>query len=319
MATSSSSTKKAARLAQKGKGQKIRFQGGTLFPMAVAIVIVLGLALVVYARESRPAADASAPTIDDHWHHVYGFYLCDTWFQLEGDGEALDANGRPTNVDYARSGIHSHDDGVIHWHPFSSVSIGRRAQFGVFLDTYGVSLSNTELEFPESQRAGLPYENETGVFENGETQCDGEDGSLKAVVWDNFSDTGDGTTYVAGFDDIRLDQDAMVVVVAFVADDQDISMPPWAPELEERAANDSGQLSSNELFPGVDVTEDGDITVDGNDLDPTDIGPAVDNPDSTGADEDQTPPVTGDVAGEDPAPTDDTVTGDTTADTLADQ
>ncbi|MEP6296525.1 MAG: hypothetical protein ABJ382_04310, partial [Ilumatobacter sp.] len=65
MATSSSSTKKAARLAQKGKGQKVRFQGGTLFPVVVALVIVLGFGLIAYARQSRPAADASAPTIND--------------------------------------------------------------------------------------------------------------------------------------------------------------------------------------------------------------------------------------------------------------
>ena len=54
----SSSTKRAARLAQRGKGQKVRFQGGTLFPIIVAIVVITGMALVVYARQSRPAADA---------------------------------------------------------------------------------------------------------------------------------------------------------------------------------------------------------------------------------------------------------------------
>ena len=250
--------------------------------MAVAIVIVLGLALVVYARQSRPAADASAPQIDDHWHHVYGFYLCDTWFQLSGDGEARDANGRPTNVDYARSGIHSHDDGVIHWHPFSSVSIGSRARLGVFLDTYGVELSDDKLVFPEDQRALLPYQQEDGTFENGETECDGETGELKAVVWENFSDTDDGSNVIAGFNDIRLDQDAMVVVIAFVADDADVPMPPWAPDLEELAANDAGQLTSNELFPGVTVDEDGDvIDVDGQQVDSDDVGPAVDSDEPT--------------------------------------
>ena len=54
MAPSSSTTKKAARLAQKGKGRRVRFQGGTLFPLVVAIVLVVGLGLVVYARASRP-------------------------------------------------------------------------------------------------------------------------------------------------------------------------------------------------------------------------------------------------------------------------
>ncbi len=266
MATSSSSTKKAARLAQKGKGQKVRFQGGTLFPLIVALVVVLGSALVIYARQSRPAADASAPTIDDHWHHTYGFFLCDSWVQLDGDGEAQDATGRPTNVEYARTGIHSHDDGLIHWHPFSSASVGSRAQLGVFLGVYGVELSKDVLQFPEDQRAQLPADfQEDGRFESGETECtiDGETktGQLQVVRWDNVSDTGDGTTFIAGFEQIRLDRDAMVVVIAFVPDGTDVGKPPWVDSFEEDALNDSGQLGTEQLFPGVEVDENGDVTV----------------------------------------------------------
>ena len=298
MAPSSSSTKKAARLAQKGKGQKVRFQGGTLFPMAVAIVVVLGFALVAYARQSRPAADASAPTIDDHWHHVYGFYLCDTWFQLEGDGEARDANGRPSNVQYARSGIHSHDDGLIHWHPFSSVSIGSRARLGVFLDTYDVELDNDMLVFPEDQRPFLPTQQEDGTFENGVTECDGEPGELKAVVWDNISDTDDGDSYIADFQNIRLDQDAMVVAIAFVPDDEEISMPPWTTDFDENVLIDSGQQGANELFPGANIDEDGQLTdLDGEQIDQGDVGPAVTSETSTSD-----------------APADDTATTDAPAD-----
>lgn len=282
MAPSSSSTKKAARLAQKGKGQKVRFQGGALFPLIVAIVVVLGTSLVVYARQSRPAVDASAPTIDDHWHHAYGFLICDTWVELEGDGEAQDANGRPTNVEYARTGIHSHDDGLIHWHPFSSASVGGRAQLGVFLDVYGVELSDDVLQFPEDQRAQLPEEfQEDGRFESGETECtiDGETevGRLQVTVWDNLSDTGDGTTFIAGFNDIRLDQDAMVVSIAFVPDGTDVGKPPSVDGFEENSLNDSGQLGTDQLFPGVDVTPEGDVTVGTTVIDAEDIGPAVDS------------------------------------------
>lgn len=268
MARSSSSTKKAARLAQKGKGQRVRFQGGTLFPFVIALVFVLGFALVIYARQSRPEADASAPRIDDHWHHAYGFYLCDTWYQLSGDAEERDTTGF-LNTDFARTGIHSHDDGIIHWHAFSSAAVGSNATFGVFLDVYGVELSDSKLEFPEEQRATLPYENETGLFEEGETTCviDGEeqDAELKAVVWDNFSDEGDGTTFIAGFNDIRLDQDAMVVAVAFVPDDTDVSMPPWAPELPDLAQIDSNQVTPDELFGSDEEFEDPGTTDVGTD------------------------------------------------------
>ncbi len=284
MATSSSSTKKASRLAQKGKGQKVRFQGGTLFPIVVALVIVLGFGLIAYARQSRPAADASAPTINDHWHHVYGFYICGEWVQLTGDGEGRDASGRPTNVDYARSGIHSHDDGLIHWHPFSSASVGRRADLGVFLTTFGVDLSNDVLQFPEDQRAQLPAAfQEDGRFESGETECpateggEAETGRLQAVRWDSIDSTGDGTTFIAGFDGISLNQDGMAVVIAFVPDGTDIEMPPWTVDFDQNVLNDSNQPGADELFPGADVSPDGDVTVGSNPLEQDDVGPAVDD------------------------------------------
>jgi hypothetical protein len=254
VAPSSSSTKKAAKLAKSGQGKKVRFQGGTLFPAVVAIVVVLGLSLVIFARQSQPSADASAPQTTDHWHHAYGFYLCDTWFQLSGDVEERDDAGF-LNTDFARTGVHSHSDGLIHWHPFSGAATGDRARLGVFLDVYGVELTNDRLEFPENQRAGLPYQQETGVFEEGETTCtiDGqeEDAELKVVVWDNFTDTDDGTTYIADFGNIRLDQDQMVVSIAFVPAGTDVGMPPWAPELPTLGAIDSGQLTPDDLVTGT--------------------------------------------------------------------
>jgi hypothetical protein len=261
VAPSSSSTKKAARLAQKGKGQKVRFQGGTLFPMIVALVLVLGLALVVYARQSRPAADASDPQIGDHWHVAYGFYICDQWVQLTGDAEERDATGNFVNTEFARTGIHSHNDGIIHWHPNSRNAVGRRAQLDVFLSVYDVQLTDSMLTFPESQRAQLPAGFEDGVFENGETMCsiDGkeEPGTLQVVVWDNFTDTDGGTTFIAAFDNIPVDQDAEVFSIAFVPNDTEVTMPPWAQDLPTLGAADSGQvIPDGELFGGTTLPGD---------------------------------------------------------------
>ena len=41
--------KKVAKLAQRGKGKKVRFQGGTLFPAVVLGVVIVGLLTIVYA------------------------------------------------------------------------------------------------------------------------------------------------------------------------------------------------------------------------------------------------------------------------------
>jgi hypothetical protein len=266
----SSSTKKAAKLAKSGSGKKVRFQGGTLFPVVVTIVVVLGLSLVLYARQSRPSVDASgSPQVSDHWHHAYGFYLCDTWVQLEGDAEQ---QGTDNFTQYARSGVHSHDDGLMHWHPFTSAAVGSNARLGVFLDTYNVELTNTKLTFPDSQRASLeaqlveqdPAREDPLVWEDGDTcTIDGseETGKLQVVVWNNFTDTDDGTTYIADFDNIRLDRDQMVVVMAFVPDGTDVTMPPWAPRLPELGQIDSGVLDpSTELPPGDTIPVD-DTTV----------------------------------------------------------
>jgi len=229
--------------------------------MIVTLVLVLGLALVVYARESRPAADASQPQIGDHWHVAYGFFLCDTWVQLDGDAEERDANGSFINVDFARTGVHSHDDGLIHWHANSRAAVGRLATFGVFLDVYDIELNADRLVFPPEQWSELPPgAPEDGVYESGVTTCniDGEDvtGSVQAVVWDNFTDTDDGTTFIAAFDSIRIDKNAKVIAVAFVPDNTDVVMPPWAQQLPELGAIDGGQeLPDGSLFSDSDIPE----------------------------------------------------------------
>lgn len=224
--------------------------------MVVAVVLVLGLALVVYARQSRPAADASSPQVGEHWHVAYGFYLCDQWVQLSGDAEERDANGSFLNTEFARTGIHSHNDGLIHWHANSRAAVGRRAKLEVFLDVYDVQLTNDKLVFPESQRSQLPAGYEDGVFENGVTKCtvDGkeETGTLQVNVWDNFSDTDDGTTFIAAFDSIPVDKDAKVFAIAFVPDGTDVTMPPWAKDLPTLGAVDSNQsLPDGQLFGGT--------------------------------------------------------------------
>lgn len=258
---SSSSTKKAARLAQKGKGKKVRFQGGTLFPLVVLGVLVAGLALIVYARVSRPAADASPPTIDDHWHVAYGFNLCDFDDQqmMTGAKEEADSSGQLISTAYLRTGVHSHDDGVIHWHATTSASTGHNADLGVFLDVYGIELSNDTLQFPDDQLGGRKYE-------EGETTClnedgDEEDGTLVVAVWDNYTDTGDPTIYTSEFRDIRVDRNSMVMVVSFIPeseDPRDIEMPPWAAELPALGAVDTapGTVApdGSTLLPPTTVT-----------------------------------------------------------------
>jgi hypothetical protein len=265
---SSSSTKKAAKLAHKGKGQKVRFQGGTVFPMAVAATLILGLALIVYARQSLPAADSSPPTINDHWHAAYGFYLCDDWYQLAGNLEDQDASGQLTNTNFLRTGIHSHDDGVIHWHPYTSRAVGKNATLGVFLDTYDVQLTNDSLTFPSvdalEQNDDFPVQNGFDVLDQyveGETQCDGQDAELSVRVWGSFTDTDAGQRYIANMDRVHVDNNSMVFGIYFTPKDAEQPMPPWAQNLPELGATDSQQIRPEDLLQGGSTLPGGSTPV----------------------------------------------------------
>ncbi len=279
MASTSSSTKKAAKLATKGKGKKVRFQGGTIFPLAVAVTLILGLALVVYARQSLPSADASEPTINDHWHAAYGFYLCDGWVQLNGNLEERDSRGQFTNTNFLRTGIHSHDDGVIHWHPYNSRGVGKNAVLGVFLDTYEVDLTNDSLTFP-SQPAYGPNPNHLNAaptvsgteFIEGETQCNGEDAEVSVKVWDLFTDTDGGTRYVANMDNIHLDNDGMVFAIYYTADGEPQVMPPWAQQLPQLGAVDTNQILPDDILQPDATLESGPVPTVSVATDDTDAG-----------------------------------------------
>jgi len=255
VASNSSSTKKAAKLANKGKSKKVRFQGGTIFPLAVAVTLILGVALVAYARATLPSVGDSPPTINDHWHAAYGFYLCDTWYQLDGDLEERDSNGQFTNTNFVRTGIHSHNDGVIHWHPYNSRGVGKNAKLGVFLETYEVQLEDDKITFPEQNALGGQQEWEEGV-----TECDGEEAEVSVKAWDSFTDTDGGTRYVANMDQIRVANDGMVFAIYFTTDDAAQVMPPWAQDLPQLGAVDSGQILPDDLLQSTST-----VVIDGTD------------------------------------------------------
>lgn len=232
-----SSAKKVARLAQKGKGRKVRFQGGTLFPAVIVGIAVVGAALIVYSRASIPNQN-TPPTVEDHWHASYGFYACDEWLpDLQGVKEEQDSAGQLISDGFRRTGIHSHDDGVIHWHPFSSEATGRNAKLGVFLDVYGIKLGDKKLEMPADQ-GGL-------VYEEGKTKCtDAEgksvDGELVVYAFEAFDTPDKFTTYITNFDDVRLSQDGMAFAVVFAPAGTKAELPPSAADLPELGAADGG-------------------------------------------------------------------------------
>lgn len=244
-----SSAKRVARLASKGKGKKIRFQGGTLFPTIIVVILIVGLALVAYARSGTSSA-TEPPTTNDHWHVSYGFYACDKYLpNLVGNKE------EPLDEEYFKYGIHSHDDGVIHWHP-QGLATGKRAKFGVFLNVYDVEVSNTKLQFPSDQNGGAKYE-------EGEEKCNGKDATLKAFVWDQYDKPDAKKMLIGDFDNIRIKQDGMVIVLAFVADDTEVPLPETAANLPELGAVDTAGAPTTTVAGATTVPGETTTTVAG--------------------------------------------------------
>jgi len=252
-----SSAKKVARLAQKGKGRKVRFQGGTLFPALIVGIAVVGAALIVYSRASIPNQNIP-PTVEDHWHASYGFYACDEWLpDLQGNKEEQDSAGQLISEGFRRTGIHSHNDGVIHWHPYTSAATGRNAKLGVFLDVYGIKLSDDKLEMPADQGGA--------VYEEGVTKCtdaDGKsvDGEIVVYAFDAFDTPDKYTTYITNFDDVRLMQDGMAFSVVFAPAGSKPESPPSAASLPELGAVDGGTTGQPTTTVAGDSTVPGEST-----------------------------------------------------------
>ncbi len=254
----SSSAKKVARLASKGKGKKVRFQGGSVFPIAVALVVVLGLLAIVYGRQTRPSGGSGVPrvndgvNIDSHWHGAFGIYICDT-FQpkiigtLEDKGIDSAGNEVLLNDKFKILGIHSHGDGIIHYHPASSKSSGNRAKLGVFLDSYNIKLTDTEMVMPKEQ-GGEKWTTK-------DTKCNDKPTQLIVRVWDHFNDPNTHHDVVTDFNNIRITNDGMVFVVAFVPKGTDIPMPDWASQLPTLGAADGGAvIASTTTVAGASTT-----------------------------------------------------------------
>ena len=147
----SSSAKKVAKLASRGKGKKVRFSSGTTFPTVVGAVLI---AMIASSRTRKSACPASKPARrnpTDLWSMAYGIRVCDTYLpHIEGTSAELSKDASTGDETAVQSGPDG--DGIIHYHPQTGGNTGRKAKLSVFLDIYGVELSTDKLVVPA--RAG---------------------------------------------------------------------------------------------------------------------------------------------------------------------
>ena len=131
------SARKVARAARAGDSGGARGERRKVaFPVAMAIVVVLGVLLVGWARSNREAT--SAPRLGDHWHSAYDVYTCTDHGDWTWRSKII--------VEREPDGIHTHGDGLMHIHPFNSSATGRRAQLGTFFEAFGGYITDSEIK-----------------------------------------------------------------------------------------------------------------------------------------------------------------------------
>jgi hypothetical protein len=201
-----SSSKKVARAARAGSSTKGTERRALGFPLAIAVTVLLGTSLVLYARGNR--SDAIEPRVGDHWHAAYGIWNCDEFMApLSDAGPDL-------------TGIHTHGDGVMHIHPFNSGAAGSRATTGKFFETTGVSVGNDRIELPD----GTVLDEEAG--------CDGEGARLELARWPADDADADPEIFTSDFDEVSFREDREVIVIGLVKEGEELPRPDTVPTLD---------------------------------------------------------------------------------------
>ncbi len=236
-----SSAKKLARAARAGSVSKGRDRREMGFPLVIALVILLGTSLVIYARSTR--SDALSPKLNvgvagsgDHWHAALGIYNCDH-FEVSPITRGDDWPD-PT-------GIHSHNDDVIHIHPFVSSATGSRARMKVYFETMGIKFTDDELELTN------------GTTLKSDTDCNGKNATLRIARFDVDNPDDPIEIITSKLGDVRFVADREAFTIALVPDDTDIPVPPTAARIDELAGIDSGQVApsaTTTTIPGDSTT-----------------------------------------------------------------
>jgi len=235
-----------------------------------AIIVITGIALVVYARATQPSAvgpfvldQTSGQTKYTHWHAALGVYECDHWV---GDGTGNGLWRWPSDTGDASSGfyragttvyagLHSHRDGIIHMEPSVTEDSGRHATLGRYFTYGGWKLSATSFTFVDGK-----------TMKNGNSCPSGGAGTVQwaTAKWNGSSDTSKPLTFTVRTGnpaDYKLWQ-GDVIIVAFLPAGKSVTSlgnPPSYANLPTAL----GATETPTTTPGVSVPPSGSTPATG--------------------------------------------------------
>ena len=187
---------RAARAGSSGGSSGERRRVG--FPVAMAVVVVLGVLLVGWARSNREAT--SAPRLGDHWHSVYDIHVC---------ADEVVGHWRPkVVVERDPDGIHTHGDGLIHIHPFNSNATGDDASLGKFFEAFGGYITDSAIKL------------DTGEVISEGFYCGDQPAVLTVARFDAQDRDREPQVYTQNLADIRFLKNLEGFTIAFVPGDR---------------------------------------------------------------------------------------------------
>ena len=183
---------RAARAGSTGSSSGERRRVG--FPVAMALVVILGVLLVGWARNNREAT--SAPRLGDHWHSVYDIHVCDT---------PVTGNWRQKIVvETDPDGIHTHGDGLIHIHPFNSMATGDNATLGNFFEAFGGYITDSAIQLDTGE-----------ILREEDFECGDSPVELAVGRFDAQDRTRDPQVYTEDLADIRFLKNLEAFTISF--------------------------------------------------------------------------------------------------------
>ena len=217
-----SSAKKIARLAEKGKGKKVRFQGGSVFPTVVLAVLILGAVLIAYARQGGTAVDATV-TAEQKYATAFAFFNCTEFAKFSDvfDPATIDPANKFADVT-TEAPVAIIGDGIVGWMP--QVLAGqRKAKLDTIFELYGITVTDESITIKDKK------------ISETDTQCAGKDAKISVHVWEKKDENdpdqdSDPKLSIASFGGVKID-DQMTVVLSFAPDGVEVPRPAVADSL----------------------------------------------------------------------------------------
>jgi hypothetical protein len=200
------------RAATTGGGRTYRGQMPVNWYASLAVICVVGLALIGFSRYQnthRVASSAGPPTTSQVWHAALGIDVCGT---VQPD--------LPASTNTATTGLTAGGNGVLTIGPKNSSESGANATLGKFVSGYkGLALTSSTLQYP-----GKTLYSNGDVCPKG-TPDSGKPGVVIVDSWSSPEANGKGTETSGDPQDL-LFTNGQLITMAFVPATANVPKPP---------------------------------------------------------------------------------------------